>query len=455
MTTPDAGLVRPVALPRTLLEPAVRVGALAVLVVILGLLAWHITLKAKQISGLGVVYTVVVSSYVLTRFTLAAAYRTPKDAGIEPEVAIVVPAFNEGEAVARTIHACMALDYPRDKLQIVVVNDGSSDDTWEHMTTTAALYPEGSVRCVDLGRNQGKRVAMTAGIRATTAEILVFIDSDSMPEPDGVRKLVQLFARRKVGAGSGLTMVRNANVNALTKMQQARYYVSFQLLKTAESVLGAVTCNPGCFSAYRRAAVLPLLPKWEHQTWWGTECTFGDDRALTNMVMRAGWQSRYHDGALAWTDVPERYSKFFRQQLRWKKSWLREGPKLLAHLWRTRPLAFPALAIQTLAGLMSPFVMTYNLIIHSATTGVPPTLYPIALYMIASAYGLLYRAQRDDGLWKWAIVGTFFYIAFSPQLLWAAIRVRDTSWGTRAAAPATASSPAPGTASISPDQGSA
>jgi hyaluronan synthase len=226
-------------------------------------------------------------------------------------------------------------------------------------------------------------------------------------------------------------MVRNADSNALTRMQQARYYVSFQLLKTAESVLGAVACNPGCFSAYRRTAVLPLLERWEHQRWLGTECTFGDDRALTNMVLRAGWISCYHDGAVAWTDVPEGYRKFFRQQLRWKKSWLREGPILLGHIWRTRPLAFPAVLIQTTAGLMSPFVMAYNLGWHTAATGVPPTLYPIAMYMIACAYGLLYRCQRNDGLWKWAIIGTFFYIAFSPQLLWAAIRVRDTSWGTR------------------------
>jgi hyaluronan synthase len=422
---------RPLTADTLRAEPVVRLVALAVLVFILGLIAWHITLKAREMSGAGVVYTVVVSSYVLSRFALAALYRTPPDAGIEPELAIIVPAFNEGPAVARTIHACLALDYPRDKLEIVVVNDGSTDDTWEHMVAAAAMYPPDAVRCVDLGSNQGKRAAMAAGVRATSAEILVFVDSDSMPEPDGVRKLVQVFARKKVGAASGLTMVRNADTNALTRMQQARYYVSFQLLKTAESVLGAVACNPGCFSAYRRAAVLPLLERWERQRWLGTECTFGDDRSLTNMMLRAGWMSCYHDGAVAWTDVPERYHKFFRQQLRWKKSWLREGPILLSHIWRTRPLAFPAVLIQTAAGLMSPFVLAYNLFWRTAATGIPPTLYPIAMYMIACAYGLLYRCQRNDGLWKWAIIGTFFYIAFSPQLVWAAIRVRDTSWGTR------------------------
>lgn len=419
-------------------EPLIRVLAVLVLAGIIGLIGWHILTRTGEVSGLGAVYTVVVSGYVLSRFTLAAMYRRPRDRGIEPEAAIIVPAYNEGPAVARTIDACLSLDYPMSKLQIVVVNDGSSDDTWDQMLAAAARYPEGAVRCVDLGSNQGKRAAMAAGIRATTAEILVFVDSDSLPDPDGVRKLVQTFANPKVGAASGLTNVRNAHVNALTRMQQARYYVSFQLLKTAEAVVGAVSCNPGCFSAYRRTAVLPLLKRWEHQRWLGTECTFGDDRALTNMVLRSGWISAYHSGAVAWTEVPERYHKFFRQQLRWKKSWLREGPILMSHIWRTRPLAFPAVFIQTAAGLLSPIVMFYNLVWHTTSAGVPPVLYGIALYLIACAYGLLYRAQRGDGLWKWAIVGTFFYIAFSPQLVWAIIRVRDTSWGTRAAAPETA-----------------
>lgn len=416
------------------LDPLVRALALFALLGILSLIAWHIVVKARGLSGFGMLYTVVVSGYVLSRFTLAALYRRPPDAGLEPSVAIVVPAYNEGEAVARTIDACLRLDYPRDKLEIVVVNDGSNDDTWAHMTKAAARYEPGAVRCIDLGSNQGKRAAMAAGVRGTSAEILVFVDSDSLPASDGVRRLVQSFARPKVGAASGLTHVRNAGENVLTRMQQARYFISFQLLKTAESVVGAVSCNPGCFSAYRRSAVLPVLARWEHQRFLGMECTFGDDRSLTNMIIRNGWVSTYHNGAVAWTEVPDRYGKFFRQQLRWKKSWLREGPILMSHIWRTRPLAFPAVAIQTLAGLLSPLVLLYNLLWHSTASGAPPLLYAIALYLVACGYGLLYRVQRNDGLWKWAIFGTFFYIALSPQLLWAAVRIRDGSWGTRAPA---------------------
>jgi hyaluronan synthase len=431
--TSHAGTVsEPRASAAEQLDPLIRAFALLLLLGILGLIGWHIGLKARGLSGFGVFYTVVVSSYVLSRYALAALYRPPRDAGLEPTIAIVVPAYNEGPAVIRTIDACLRLDYPADKVELVVVNDGSTDETWQYMLQAAGRHPPGVVRCIDLGSNQGKRAAMAAGVRATNAEILVFVDSDSEPAKDGVRLLVQAFADPKVGATSGITFVRNANVNALTKIQQARYYVSFQLLKSAESVVGAVACNPGCFSAYRRCAVLPVLERWENQRFLGMTCTFGDDRALTNMLLRERWISRYHSRAFAWTEVPEQYRKFFRQQLRWKKSWLREGPILMSHIWRTRPLAFPAVAIQTLAGLLSPFILIYNLGWHTYITGVPPALYGIALYLVACTYGLLYRAQRNDGLWKWAIIGTFFFIAFSPQLIWAAVRMRDGSWGTRA-----------------------
>src|SRR3954452_2255069 len=401
---------------------------------ICALISWHLFVRAHAITWWHPVglYTLVVSSYVTSRFVLAAFYRPPREAGLEPRVAIVVPAFNEGEAVVRTIDSCLGLDYPTDKLEVVVVNDGSTDDTWEHMQQACARHPEGAVRCIDLGSNQGKRAAMAAGIRATSAEILLFVDSDSMPASNALRRLVQAFADPRVGAVSGITHVRNATTNALTRMQAARYYVSFQLLKTAESVIGAVSCCPGCFAAYRREAILRLLEAWEHQRFLGVECTYGDDRALTNRIIKAGWTTRYDSRAEAWTDAPDDYYKFFRQQLRWKKSWSREGPLLLAHIWRSRLRALPSVAVQTCAGLMSPIVILYSLA-QPLTHGRFPAVYFVGLFLVSSAYALVYRMLRNDGLWIYAFLGTFFYIAFSPQLLWAIARIRDGKWGTRAA----------------------
>lgn len=402
-----------------------------------GLLIWHVAKRMHSVGlqGFGGYYTLLVTGYVMSRFVMAVIYRPPRDAGLEPTVGIIVPSYNEGAGVARTIHSCMGLDYPEEKLEVVVVNDGSTDDTLRHMQLAAQRYAAGRVRCIDLGSNQGKRAAMAEGIRRTKAEMLVFVDSDSMPAPGAVRKLVQGFADARVGGISGLTYVRNADTNTLTRMQAARYYISFQLLKTGESVVGAVSCCSGCFAAYRRAAVLPMLERWEHQRFLGIDCTYGDDRALTNMILRAGWKAIYDSEAEAWTDAPDRYRQFFKQQLRWKKSWAREGPKLTCHLWRSHPLAFPAALVATLSGLMSPLVALYNLGWQPFMHGITPLFYVLCLYMMSMAYALLYRALRADGAWKFAIFATFFYVAFSLQLIWAIARLRDGSWGTRPADP--------------------
>lgn len=399
------------------------------------LIVWHISYKATQVPhrDLTIVYTVVVGAYIVSRFALSAVYRPPADrGGALPSVALIVPAFNESATVVRTIDACTALDYPLDRIEIVAVDDGSTDDTFHQMRAAADRYAPGRVRCLTLGANRGKRAAMAAGIRATTADVLVFVDSDSHPDRDAVRLLVQAFADERVGAVSGISFVRNARHNGLTRMQSARYFVSFQLLKAAESTLGAVSCCSGCFSAYRRSAVTPLLEDWESQRFLGRPCTYGDDRALTNRVLRSGWRSVYDCRAQAWTDAPTRYRTFFRQQLRWKKSWTREGFLLLTHLWRTRPLAFPFVLVATMAGLLSPFVMAANLA-RPLVAGQWPLLYVLGLYLVAMAYGLFHRALRDDRMWPFAVLGTFFYLAGSLQLVWAIARLRDTSWGTRAA----------------------
>jgi hyaluronan synthase len=400
---------------------------------IVGVLVVHAVLVLDG-GGLGratAAYAVIAIAYLVSRFALASLYRSPKTLGHTPSLAIIVPAFNEGSVVRRTIHACRDVDYPADKLEVICVNDGSADDTWDHMVAAAAEHPEGSVQCIDLGANKGKRAAMTAGIRATSAEILVFVDSDSHPGRHAIRHLVQPLADPKVGAVSGLTHVRNAETNLLTRMQAVRYYISFQLMKRAESVLGAVACCSGCFAAYRRSAVVEVLDDWERQRFLGVDCTYGDDRSLSNLLIRKGWRTCYAATAEAWTDAPERYSKFFRQQLRWKKSWSRENLLLLLHVWRSRPLAFPFIVMGTVTSLLSPVILLLNLVVSPFITGDFPVEYFVGLYLATVAYAGLYRALRADALWRHAFSSTVFYLFLSFQLFWAIARLRDSSWGTR------------------------
>ena len=425
------------------LHHSVRWAAALVTAGLCGLLIFHIVGLLRG-AGLGTftgIYTMVIAGYIFSRFVLAAIYKPPRDAGLEPTIAIVVPAFNEGNAVVRTIDSCCTIAYPPEKVELVAINDGSTDDTWEQMNLAAARYP-GRVKCIDLGHNQGKRAAMAAGIRATDAEILVFVDSDSMPAPWAVRKLVQGFADPKVGAVSGLTYLRNANSNVLTHMQAASYYVSFQLLKAAESVVNAVSCASGCFAAYRRSAVMPILDQWEHQTLLGRPWLHGDDRALTNMVLRR-WKVIYDSEAEVWTDAPDRYRNFFKQQLRWQKSFLGESLVLVRHSWRSHPLAFPAILIAAVAGVASPLVALYQIAWQPLAHGTSPVFYLLGLYVMNTSYALLYRSLRNDGVWKYAVVSAFFYVGFSLQVFWAAIRIHDNRWGTRGATSSAGAVPVP------------
>src|SRR5277367_1894811 len=165
---------------------------------------------------------------------------------------------------------------------------------------------------------------MAAGIRATSAEIVAFVDSDSVLEPDALGWVVQDFANPKVGAVAGRADVLNREESWITRMQAVRYSVAFQVMKSAESVFGCVTCCSGCFAVYRRSAILEHLEVWEHQTFLGSPATFGDDRSLTNYVLR-DHRVVYQSRAVSATIVPATMSKFVIQQMRWKRSWTRES----------------------------------------------------------------------------------------------------------------------------------
>jgi hyaluronan synthase len=191
------------------------------------------------------VYGISVAVYILSRFVLSLFYRAGKDQGIEPRVAIVMPGFNEEEAIGQSLRSLLQLDYPADKLELVAVNDGSFDRTLVEMRKVEA-EANGRVHVISFPENRGKRAAMAAGIRATDAEIIAFVDSDSMLEPDALRVLVQHFAKPKVGAVAGHAEVLNIKESWMSRMQAVRYFVAFKVLKAAESVFSSVTCCSGC-----------------------------------------------------------------------------------------------------------------------------------------------------------------------------------------------------------------
>jgi hyaluronan synthase len=383
------------------------------------------------------VYSVCVTTYILSRFLFSLFYRSKPDAGIEPPIAIVMPGFNEQDAIADSLRSLLALDYPREKLELIAVNDGSTDGTLAEMERVAN-DADGRVRVIDFPQNRGKRAAMAAGIRASDAEVIVFVDSDSVVEPDALRRLVQPLADPRVGAVCGHANVLNVRESWLTRMQAVRYFVAFRVVKAAESVFNAVTCCSGCFSAYRREAILPRMEWWENQRFLGVESTFGDDRSLTNCVLR-DWRIVYEKRAISHTIVPSTFRAFVIQQTRWKRSWTRESLLVAKFIWRKHPVAafftYLSIVLPLLAPAAAVHALVWGPIIHGGTL---PLIYLAGIYSLAMVYSLYYVIFQDEYslVWVYGILFVFFYLAIMLwQTYYAIATCRTAAWGTR---PATA-----------------
>lgn len=420
--------------PRTASETTLRA------VLLVALVAVVVTVCIQKLDSLDnlrhdpvwATYSIVVTTYIFSRFGLAWLYRTPRGfSGVTycPTVAIVVPAYNEPD-IAATLLACLTVDYPAERLQVVVVDDKSTDDTLARINSVAVVYPELVVIPAEV--NRGKRHAMATGIAAAgDAEILVFIDSDSQVTRGAVRRLIRYFADPTVGAVAGHTDVANKAVNLLTRMQAMQYYIAFRIYKSAEALFGSVTCCSGCFSGYRRRAVAPVLDSWLNQRFLGQPSTFGDDRSLTNFLL-PHWRVLYAPDAQAYTNVPERLKQFLRQQLRWKKSWLREAPRAAKAVIRKNPVAVLMFVLSLALPLMAPQVVLRALVVQPHFISELPYWYFGGVAAMALIYGLYYRLHQPGKRWYLGIFFTMFYtIVLVVQLPYAMATIRDSKWGTR------------------------
>jgi hyaluronan synthase len=377
------------------------------------------------------VYGSVVTAFLVSRALAGHHHRTPAlREAVLPSVAFIVPVKNEGLMIGVTIRGLFEANYPDDRFEVVVVNDGSDDETATVLRIAQRAHPR--LKVIELPTNVGKRHAMAAGIRATESEIVVVIDSDTLVEPNAVSLLVRSFADTKVAAVSGLTNILNEDANILTRVQGLIYEISFLIHKSAEALLGSVTCCPGCFSAYRRECIAPLLDEWSTQTFLGRETIFGDDRALTMLLLRDGWDVRFDAQAVAHTEAPEKLRGYLRQQLRWKKSWIQQGLRACKFMWR-RPLV-AALWFYTGFALsfLGPHVLLRAFIIGPVYHHAIPWRLALGSWAIGAGFAAYLSLRRGDtkrlkAIWAYPLIGVLLTL----QMPFAIARLADSTWGTR------------------------
>jgi hyaluronan synthase len=376
----------------------------------------------------------VVLLFLRTVMWLLYRPAVPARSADAPFMTVIVPAYNEGPTVESAIASVAAADYPRDRLEIIVIDDGSTDQTWRHIRHAAFRHSD-LVGAVRLPQNLGKRGALAEGFRRARGEVLVTVDSDSVIERGALLAVAGPFRDPRVGAVAGKVSVRNRRDGLIPRMLHVQFTLSFDFLRSVQSVFRTVFCCPGALSAYRASAVRQVLTDWERQTFLGSPCTHGEDRALTNSILGAGFDTVYQRTAVVHTEVPDTYAQLCRMYLRWDRSYIREELRLAKIVW-ARPLSRRFLIAYDFVITDLRYPVGYAAIVLWAVSTLtdPTTLVRMLLaIMVVSLLNTLYFL-RSERSWEFAfgiLYAYYFFFALTWVFPYAAVTPRARGWLTR------------------------
>jgi cellulose synthase/poly-beta-1,6-N-acetylglucosamine synthase-like glycosyltransferase/peptidoglycan/xylan/chitin deacetylase (PgdA/CDA1 family) len=311
-----------------------------------------------------------------------------------PDVSVIIPAYNEAAGIAATVESMAGSAYPG-RLEIIVVDDGSTDDT-------AAIARSLGYRYVHVitQPNSGKPGAINTGIAAAQSDVLVMVDGDTVFEPDSIELLVAPMRDPRVGAVSGNTKVGNRR-GFLGGWQHLEYVTGFNLDRRMYDMLGIMPTVPGAIGAFRRRALLGVGGV--------SHDTLAEDTDLTMALCRTRWRIAYAPGAVAWTEAPGSLRQLWRQRYRWSYGTMqamwkhrhsviepgqsgRFGRLCLTYLVFFQvllPLAAPAIDVSSL----------YGLIFLDKTDVAAFWLAFLALQALAAGYALRVDREPLRALW--------------------------------------------------------
>lgn len=452
------------------LEPGLRRGARRLLTVIC--LFPLIALLARQVprfvqDPLVLAYGIAVMAATIASFYLAyTRYEDPADPRFSripndakapplpgrPSVTLLVAVMNELEVIDRCVRSMVTADYP--DLQVIVVDDASTDGTTDKLRQLAS---ELGFTLLALERNLGKKHALVQGAARATGDVIAFTDSDCVLAPDALRRCVAaLVAHPGLGAVSGHARALNADATLLTKIQDTWYEGSFRVSKAAESTFGSVTCVSGPLAVFRRDAIWNYLPAWASDRFLGGEFRFATDRQLTGYVLGQRWLGRklkranaespfvrdvdyaerrwrvgYVRSARVWTVVPQSPRAFFKQQIRWKKSFVRNLCFTGRFMWRRGVGPACLYYGHALWVLAAPFMAVRHLIWGpSHGLWMLTALYIGGVIVKGCAWGAAYRADHPGSTrWRYRpLMSLISSVALSWLLIYSLATIRRGIW---------------------------
>lgn len=228
-----------------------------------------------------------------------------------PTATIVVPCFNEEESVFGTVESLLALDYPQEKMKIMIVDDGSTDNTWDLIQK----YKNNPTIEIIRKKNGGKHTALNFAIEKSQSDIIGCLDADSFVEPSALKNIVAYFENKEVMAVTPAIKIHQPD-NILRHVQKVEYDWGIFLRKML-SFVDALYVTPGPFTFFRREVFTNLGSyKKAHNT---------EDMEMAMRMQKHGYKIKNCHTAFVYTIAPHKFSKLFTQRLRWTYGFLKNA----------------------------------------------------------------------------------------------------------------------------------
>ncbi|EOH92561.1 glycosyltransferase [Enterococcus villorum] len=281
-------------------------------------------------------------------------------------------------------------------------------------------------------QNKGKKAALMWGIKHASGELILLSDSDSELDPRAVEELKKPFDNPKVGTVCGQIRVRNYKHSFLTKMQRFIYFNAFEVGRASQSLFNHIVVASGALSMHRKKVFDDhSLKVLEKSKFMGINCNTGDDRLLTDITNQKNYLSIYQSSAICYTDVPEKATKYFKQQVRWLKSGYLQSLYSVRHCWKK-----PFLLIYQ---LLESYLWLMNLGITLIFVDVTNFLLSQQLIFIWMSYHILVALIGSMRIKTLGIVNYFVSIIYSLVYgvilvglrIYSLLTIWKTGWNTR------------------------
>ncbi|MDQ4023763.1 MAG: glycosyltransferase family 2 protein [Thermoproteota archaeon] len=434
------------------------------------------------------IYSFLTTFILFNILTLAwLRYRDPyhkaKDTDLSnvkpPLISIVVPVKNEEENIRNCVMSCVNQSYKNK--EVIIVDDASTDTTPKILDQIRAEVGSENIRILHLSKSVGKKRAIEAASEIAKGEIYAFMDSDCDMESDAVEKAAKVFmSDRLIGALTAQGKVRGAHTgNILLKMQQVYIDGSYRVIKGAESSFNSLTCCSGSLSFYKRAAVQDFIHEWAHDRFLGVDFKFCTDRRMTARVLgskvvlnennlhkeekshqkipilqtgnddldmmksssdadmddsdtsKPNWNVLFSSSIRVNIGVPNTVQALVKQQIRWKKSFLRSLSSTGRIYWKRPFYAAMLYYVQTGMKFIRPFILLHAVVmLPLAGDIVSPILWLSGIMFTGMIYGVDFRLRNPgDKLWLYRPLFTFLTtFVYTWLLVWAGITIRKQSW---------------------------